>query len=112
MRLSKFFMPILRDNPKEAEILSHRLMLRAGMIRQEAAGIYSWLPLGFRVLQKIEGIVREEMERAGALEMLMPTLQLADLWRESGRYDAYGPECCASRTATSARCCMGRPTRR
>ena len=92
MRLSKFFMPILRDNPKEAEILSHRLMLRAGMVRQEAAGIYSWLPLGFRVLQKIERIVREEMDRAGAVEMLMPTLQLADLWRESGRYDAYGPE--------------------
>ena len=92
MRLSKFFMPILRDNPKEAEILSHRLMLRAGMVRQEAAGIYSWLPLGFRVLRKIEQIVREEMDRAGAVEMLMPTLQLADLWRESGRYDAYGPE--------------------
>ena len=92
MRLSKFFMPILRDNPKEAEILSHRLMLRAGMIRQEAAGIYSWLPLGFRVLTKIEQIVREELDRAGAIEMLMPTLQLADLWRESGRYDAYGPE--------------------
>ena len=92
MRLSKFFMPILRDNPKEAEILSHRLMLRAGMIRQEAAGIYSWLPLGFRVLTKIEQIVREELDRAGAVEMLMPTLQLADLWRESGRYDAYGPE--------------------
>ncbi len=92
MRLSRFFMPILRDNPKEAEILSHRLMLRAGMVRQEAAGIYSWLPLGFRVLRKIEGIVREEMDRAGAVEMLMPTLQLADLWRESGRYDAYGPE--------------------
>ena len=92
MRLSKFFLPILRDNPKEAEILSHRLMLRAGMIRQEAAGIYSWLPLGFRVLKKIEAIVREEMDRAGAVEMLMPTLQLADLWRESGRYDAYGPE--------------------
>ncbi|MCX8253473.1 Proline--tRNA ligase [Beijerinckiaceae bacterium RH AL1] len=92
MRLSKFFLPILRDNPKEAEILSHRLMLRAGMIRQEAAGIYAWLPLGFRVLQKIEQIVREELDRAGAVEMLMPTLQLADLWRESGRYDAYGPE--------------------
>ena len=92
MRLSKFFMPILRDNPKEAEILSHRLMLRAGMVRQEAAGIYSWLPLGFRVLRKIEQIVREEMDRAGAVEMLMPTLQLAELWRESGRYDAYGPE--------------------
>ena len=92
MRLSKFFLPTLRDNPKEAEILSHRLMLRAGMIRQEAAGIYAWLPLGFRVLKKIEQIVREEMDRAGAVEMLMPTLQLADLWRESGRYDAYGPE--------------------
>ena len=92
MRLSRFFLPILRDNPKEAEILSHRLMLRAGMIRQEAAGIYSWLPLGFRVLKKVEGIVREELDRAGAVEMLMPTLQLADLWRESGRYDAYGPE--------------------
>ena len=92
MRLSKFFMPILRDNPKEAEILSHRLMLRAGMIRQEAAGIYSWLPLGYRVLKKIEQIVREELDRAGCVEMLMPTLQLADLWRESGRYDAYGPE--------------------
>ena len=92
MRLSKFFLPILRDNPKEAEILSHRLMLRAGMIRQEAAGIYAWLPLGHRVLKKIEAIVREEMDRAGAIEMLMPTLQLADLWRESGRYDAYGPE--------------------
>ena len=92
MRLSKYFLPILRDNPKEAEIVSHRLMLRAGMIRQEASGIYAWLPLGLRVLKKIEQIVREEMDRAGAVELLMPTLQLADLWRESGRYDAYGPE--------------------
>ncbi len=92
MRLSRYFLPILRDNPKEAEIVSHRLMLRAGMIRQEASGIYAWLPLGLRVLKKIEGIVREEMDRAGAVELLMPTLQLADLWRESGRYDAYGPE--------------------
>ena len=92
MRLSRYFMPVLRETPKEAEIVSHRLMLRAGMIRQEAAGIYAWLPLGFRVLRKIEEIVREEMDRAGAVEMLMPTLQLADLWRESGRYDAYGPE--------------------
>ncbi|WP_158808214.1 proline--tRNA ligase [Beijerinckia sp. L45] len=92
MRLSQYFLPILRDNPKEAEIVSHRLMLRAGMIRQEASGIYAWLPLGLRVLKKIEQIVREEMDRAGAVEMLMPTLQLADLWRESGRYDAYGPE--------------------
>jgi prolyl-tRNA synthetase len=92
MRLSRYFLPILRENPKEAEIVSHRLMLRAGMIRQEAAGIYAWLPLGFRVLQKVAQIVREEMDRAGAIELLMPTLQLADLWRESGRYDAYGPE--------------------
>ena len=83
MRLSRFFLPILKENPKEAEIVSHRLMLRAGMIRQEAAGIYAWLPLGFRVLKKIEQIVREEQDRAGALELLMPTLQLADLWRET-----------------------------
>ena len=92
MRLSHYFLPILRETPKEAEIVSHRLMLRAGMLRQEASGIYAWLPLGFRVLKKIEQIVREEQDRAGAIELLMPTLQLADLWRESGRYDAYGPE--------------------
>ncbi|WP_315832999.1 proline--tRNA ligase [Bradyrhizobium prioriisuperbiae] len=92
MRLSRFFLPILKETPKEAEIASHRLMLRAGMMRQQAAGIYAWLPLGLRVLRKIEQIVREEQNRAGAVELLMPTLQLADLWRESGRYDAYGPE--------------------
>ncbi len=92
MRLSRYFLPILRETPKEADIVSHRLMLRAGMIRQAAAGIYNWLPLGLRVLKKIERIVREEQDRAGAVEMLMPTLQQADLWRESGRYDAYGKE--------------------
>src|SRR6184192_1576439 len=92
MRLSRFFLPILKETPKEAEIVSHRLMLRAGMMRQQAAGIYAFLPLGLRVLKKIEQIVREEQNRAGAIELLMPTLQLADLWRESGRYDAYGPE--------------------
>jgi prolyl-tRNA synthetase len=92
MRLSRYFLPLLRETPKEAEIASHRLMLRAGMVRQEAAGIYAWLPLGLRVLRKIEEIVRQEQNRAGAVELLMPTLQLADLWRESGRYDAYGPE--------------------
>ena len=92
MRLSRFLLPVLKETPSEAQIVSHRLMLRAGMLRQEAAGIYAWLPLGFRVLKKIGQIVREEMDRAGAVEMLMPTLQLADLWRESGRYDAYGPE--------------------
>ncbi len=92
MRLSRYFLPILRDTPKEAEIVSHRLMLRAGLIRQQAAGIYSWLPLGLRVLNKINAIIREEQNRAGAVEVLMPTIQAADLWRESGRYDAYGKE--------------------
>jgi len=92
MRLSRYFLPILREPPREAEIISHRLMLRAGMLRQEAAGIYAFLPLGFRVLQKICQIVREEQDRSGAVELLMPTIQSADLWRESGRYDAYGKE--------------------
>ncbi len=92
MRLSRFFLPVLKETPKEAEIASHRLMLRAGMIRQQAAGIYAWLPLGLRVLDKVADIVREEQDRAGAVELLMPTLQSADLWRESGRYDAYGKE--------------------
>ncbi len=92
MRLSAYFLPLLKENPSEAQIVSHRLMLRAGMIRQSSAGIYSWLPLGFRVLKKVEQIVREEQDRAGALEVLMPTIQPADLWRESGRYDDYGKE--------------------
>jgi prolyl-tRNA synthetase len=92
MRLSQYFLPLLRENPAEAQIVSHRLMLRAGMIRQSSAGIYSWLPLGFRVLQRIEQIVREEQDRAGAQEILMPTIQPAELWRESGRYDDYGKE--------------------
>src|SRR4249920_4099112 len=92
MRLSRYFLPILRETPKEAEIVSHRLMLRAGMIRQEAAGIYAFLPLGLRVLRKVCRIVREEQDRAGAIEMLMPTIQSAELWRESGRYDIYGKE--------------------
>jgi prolyl-tRNA synthetase len=92
MRLSRYFMPTLREAPADAQIVSHQLMLRAGLIRQEAAGIYAWLPLGLKVLKKIEQVVREEMNRAGAVEILMPTLQLADLWRESGRYDDYGEE--------------------
>ena len=92
MRLTRFFLPILKETPKEAEIASHRLMLRAGMMRQEAAGIYALLPLGLRVLNKICGIVREEQNRAGAIELLMPTIQSADLWRERGRYDDYGKE--------------------
>jgi len=92
MRLSAYFLPLIRENPAQAEIVSHRLMLRAGMIRQSSAGIYSWLPLGFRVLQKVEQIVREEQDRAGAQEVLMPTIQPAELWKESGRYDDYGKE--------------------
>src|SRR5947209_13339748 len=92
MRLSRYFLPILRETPKEAEIVSHRLMLRAGMLRQEAAGIYAFLPLGLRVLEKICRIVREEQNRSGAIEMLMPTIQPAELWRESGRYEDYGKE--------------------
>ena len=92
MKLSNLFLPILKDIPSDAKIKSHQLMLRAGMIRQSAAGIYSWLPLGFKVLKKIEAIVRQEQDRAGAQEMLMPTIQSADLWKESGRYDGYGLE--------------------
>jgi prolyl-tRNA synthetase len=92
MRLSRYFLPVLKENPSEAQIVSHRLMLRAGMIKQASSGIYSWLPLGLKVLQKIEKIVHEEQQRAGHIPMLMPTVQSADLWRESGRYDDYGEE--------------------
>ena len=92
MRLSRYFLPVLKETPSEAQIASHRLMLRAGMIKQQAAGIYSWLPLGYKVLKNIERIVHEEQQRAGHIPILMPTLQSADLWRESGRYDDYGQE--------------------
>ena len=92
MRLSHSLIPTLKENPAEAQIASHRLMLRAGLVRQTSAGIYAWLPMGWRVLQRIAQIVREEQDRVGAQEMLMPTIQSAELWRKSGRYDAYGPE--------------------
>ena len=92
MRLSRYFLPVTKETPADAQIVSHKLMLRAGLVRQTAAGLYAWLPLGFRVLKKIEQIVREEQDGAGAIELLMPTIQSADLWRQSGRYDAYGPE--------------------
>jgi prolyl-tRNA synthetase len=92
LRVSRCFLPVLKESPADAQIVSHKLMLRAGLVRQTAAGIYAWLPLGYRVLRKIEQIVREEQDRASAIEMLMPTMQSAELWRESGRYDAYGPE--------------------
>jgi len=92
MRLTRYFLPTLKENPAEAQIVSHRLMLRAGMIRQTSAGIYAWLPLGYRVLKRVEAIVRAEQDRYTAIEMLMPTIQSADLWRESGRYEDYGKE--------------------
>ncbi|PSL22048.1 proline--tRNA ligase [Shimia abyssi] len=92
MRLSRYFLPVLKETPSEAQIVSHRYMLRAGMIKQASAGIYSWLPMGFKVLRKLENIVHEEQMRAGHIPMLMPTMQSADLWRESGRYDGYGEE--------------------
>ena len=92
MRLSRAFLPTLKETPAEATIVSHRLMLRAGLVRQTSAGIYAWLPLGWRVLQRVSQIVREEQDRAGAQEVLMPTIQSAELWRQSGRYDGYGKE--------------------
>jgi prolyl-tRNA synthetase len=92
MRLSAYYLPLLKETPSEAQIASHRLMLRAGMIRQSSAGIYTWLPLGLRVLQKVEQIVREEQNASGAQELLMPTIQPADIWKEAGRYEAYGKE--------------------
>jgi prolyl-tRNA synthetase len=92
MRLSQYFLPILKENPSEATIVSHRLMLRAGMVRQLSSGLYNWLPLGLKVLRKIEGVVQREMDKAGALELLMPCIQPAELWQESGRYDDYGKE--------------------
>ena len=92
MRLSRFPLSTLKETPADAEIVSHQLMLRCGMIRKQAAGVYSWLPLGLRVLRKVEKVVREEMDRAGALELLMPAVQPAELWQESGRWFEYGPE--------------------
>ncbi len=92
MLLSRYLLPVMKETPADAQIVSHQLMLRAGLVRQTAAGIYAWLPLGLRVLDRIANIVRAEQNRAGAIELLMPTIQSADLWRQSGRYDAYGPE--------------------
>ena len=109
MRRSRYFMPILRENPTEAEIVSHRLMLRAGMIRQSSAGIYSWLPLGHRVLTRIEQIVREEMNAIGGQEFLLPAVHPAEIWQKSGRWEV-APS--GSRRAAAyerpSRCCCGR----
>jgi len=92
MRLSRYFMPTLREDPSEAETVSHKLLLRAGMIRKLASGIYNFLPLGFKALKKIEQIVRDEMNKAGALEILMPLVQPAELWQETGRWELYGKD--------------------
>ena len=92
MKLSQYFLPILKEDPSEAHVISHKLMLRAGMIRQQNSGIYSWLPLGLKVLQKISQIIREEMNSAGINEVCMPCIQPADFWVETGRYESYGQE--------------------
>ena len=92
MKLSNYLLPILKENPSEAKIKSHQLMLRSGMIRQSASGIYSWLPMGFKVLKNIEKVVRQEQNKAGAIELIMPTIHSAEIWKESGRYDDYGKE--------------------
>src|SRR5512139_847974 len=92
MRVSTFFLPTLKEAPAEAELVSHRLMLRAGLIRKLGSGLYSWMPLGLRVLRKVEGIVRAEMNRAGAIELSLPAVQPAELWQETGRWDKFGPQ--------------------
>ena len=94
MRTSQFPLNTVKETPADAEIISHQLMIRAGLIRKLAAGLYNWLPLGLRVLRRVENIVREEMDRAGALEVLMPSVQPAELWQDSGRWDVFGPELC------------------
>ncbi len=111
MRLSRYFLPLIKENPTEAAIISHRLMLRAGMVRQVGSGIYNWLPLGLRVLKKIENIVREEMDRAGAVEILMPTMQPAELWHPAVMMITVR-KCYASLTATTATCCLAQPQKK
>ena len=112
MLFSRMLIPTLKETPAEAEAISHQLLLRAGMIRKVASGIYNYLPLGRRVLAKVEGIVREEIDRAGALEVLLPAVQPGELWQESGRWANMAKSCCASWTATSGNTASGPPTRR
>ncbi|WP_338128129.1 aminoacyl--tRNA ligase-related protein, partial [Neptunomonas phycophila] len=107
MRASQFLIATLKETPSDAEVISHQLMLRAGMIRKEASGLYSWLPMGLRTLRKVERIVREEMENAGAQEVLMPTVQPAELWEESGRWEQYGPELLRLSDRHGRAFCMG-----
>src|SRR5512132_1362172 len=107
MRVSQFFISTLKEAPAEAEVVSHKLMLRAGLIRRLSSGIYTWMPLGLRVLRKVEAIVREEMNRSGAIELLMPAVQPAELWQESGRWDQYGPELCRLKDRHEREFCLG-----
>ena len=107
MRTSQFLLATLKETPADAEIISHQLMLRAGLVRKLASGLYTWLPLGLRVLRKVEAIVRAEMDRAGALELLMPAVQPAELWQESGRWDQYGPELLRCRDRHQRDFCLG-----
>jgi prolyl-tRNA synthetase len=103
MKASQFFISTLKEAPADAEVASHKLMMRAGMIKKLGAGIYTYMPMGLRVIRKVEAIVREEMNRAGAVELTMPVVQPAELWQETGRFTTrWGPSCCASRTATTA----------
>jgi len=107
MRYSQYFIPTVKETPSDAEVISHQLMLRSGMIRKLAAGIYNYLPMGLRAIRKVEAIVREEMNRAGAIEMLMPSVQPAELWKESGRWDFYGKELLRFKDRKDAEFCMG-----
>jgi len=102
MRATRFFISTLKEAPADAEIVSHKLMMRAGMIKRLGSGIYNYMPMGLRIIRKVENIVREEMNRAGAIEMLMPVVQPAELWQETGRWDKMGPELMASKTAMAA----------
>src|SRR3954469_13637122 len=107
MRVSRFFLSTLKEAPSEAEVVSHKLMLRAGLIKRLASGIYTWMPLGLRVLRKVEAVVREEMNRSGAIELLMPVVQPAELWQESGRWEQYGPELLRFKDANGRNFCLG-----
>jgi prolyl-tRNA synthetase len=107
MRFSEFALTTLKEVPAEAEIVSHKLMLRAGLVRRLASGLFTWMPLGLRVLRKVEAVVREEMDRAGALELLMPAVQPAELWEESGRWDQYGPLLLRMRDRHDREFCFG-----
>lgn len=112
MRTSQYLLSTLKETPADAEVISHQLMLRAGMIRKLASGLYTWLPTGLRVLKKVENIVREEMNNAGAIEVSMPVVQPADLWQESGRWEQYGPELLRLSTVASVRSYSARPTKK